>query len=107
MPPGSKEKENEAMRKKDDAPATSDGRSVVLPLDSVKQEAKEEVFVGETKPKRKLENGREGKVRTKKVKATANPHIAEGDVNDNNNNNSDVKPAVGVSMLICILVCCG
>lgn len=104
MSPAAKEKENKTMRKNDNAPAMSDGRSIVVPQDTVKQELKDEIFVGETKPKRKLENGREGKVRAKKVKAAANPHIPEGDVNDNNNNNSDVKPVVGVSMLISVLV---
>ena len=88
-----KEKENEGVRKSDDAAASS----VTSPLGSTQLEVKDEVFMNDAKQKRKFESVREGKVRTKKVKAAAHPHIPEGDVNDNNNNNSDVKPVVGVS----------
>lgn len=59
----------------------------------------DEVFVGETKPKRRLENCREVKVRAKKVKAATSP-VPACDRNDSNNNNSDVKPVVEVSIYL-------
>ncbi|XP_050709912.1 uncharacterized protein LOC126994653 isoform X2 [Eriocheir sinensis] len=96
----SKEKENEVVKKKDDAQATSDRKSNIFPQASVNvEEINEELFVGETKPKRKLENGREVKVRAKKVKAATSPPVPAGDSNDSNNNSSDVKPVVGTAII--------
>ena len=105
-PPPSKEKESEAVKKKDDTPATSEGASDDAPVDTIKEEIKV-VIMSETKPKRKLESGREGKVRAKKVKATAIPHTPESDVNDNNNNNnSDIKAVARVCILMYFVLEC-
>lgn len=94
----SKEKENEGMKNQEEAPATSDRKSIVLPPASTKVEEHKDELVSDTKPKRKLENTREVKVRAKKVKAVTNPPVPVGDINDSNNNSSEVKPVVGVSI---------
>lgn len=101
IPVSNKEKENEVVKKKEDALVTSDGKSIMLPPPSMKvEEIKKDLIVSETKPKRKLENGREVKVRIKKAKTATGPPVPVGDINDSNNNSSEVKPVVGVSIFV-------
>lgn len=102
--PVTPEKENEFLKQKDGLGESKERKtgSLIPNTDGAQvagvKKATQEIRNSESKPKRRLESTREGRIRTKKMKSidTASP-VASSDINDNNNNNSDVKIEIKVS----------
>ncbi|XP_071521951.1 uncharacterized protein [Panulirus ornatus] len=97
VPPVIPEKENEFMKQKDGIGENKERKtgSHIPGTDGAQVgvvKAVQNIRICESKPKRRFESTREGRIRTKKMKiiGTASPD-ASSNINDNNNNNSEVK----------------